>query len=319
MRKRKYEIEKIKQYEKNLYLYFIKDFNLIIGIKDKEEVRFYNKKHYNKNNVLLEYEKKMYNNGKSKLTKEGRLKCIVLVTNEVTKGSSGLSCARIVADLFIPNPHNHNFIKYKDGYVDNVNLSNLEWTDTATPRNGEYKYNCPLVSKPSLNVKQTNGISLLPYNCYSIMTEDGLKFYHRDKEIIPEIRSYGKENRLVCRVKEDGKMQYVCLKKHIISNYGLMPWIDIYAEAKGDEKTQEEIITPNTDIHEYKSSRDILTQQEIDGLLAPIEDVKEENITESHSGIEDKKVVIETKNGTITIEAKNYDVVVSDDVIIIEL
>ena len=38
-------------------------------------------------------------------------------------------CARLVADVFLPNPNNRTVITYRDGHADNWSLPNLAWGD----------------------------------------------------------------------------------------------------------------------------------------------------------------------------------------------
>lgn len=59
---------------------------------------------------------------------------------------------RLVADAFIPNPHNYEFVNHKDGNKQNNDISNLEWCDASF--NMKHAYENKLIKMRTTKVIQ---------------------------------------------------------------------------------------------------------------------------------------------------------------------
>ena len=69
---------------------------------------------------------------KGKIMKTSFQNNAVKLSFEINSKSSTFRVCTLVATMFIPNPNNYKYVKFKDGNPRNINKNNLEWSDNTS-------------------------------------------------------------------------------------------------------------------------------------------------------------------------------------------
>lgn len=129
--------------------------------------------------IVTNAEGKPYRQFEKKPSKKSKTPCLKIVVRTKKYSWKQLTVARMVAELFVPNPQNLRHVRYKDGDFRNCDYRNLEWFDHASRQD-----RCKMTEKEiKAALKNMDKAKLSPINLaiYDFLTGDKntfLKMYH---------------------------------------------------------------------------------------------------------------------------------------------